>query len=58
VNNQPQVAIVMRVFVGNHQPCEITHKKVVSVVDLSRLQPGTSLPLKVDPNKMTDVMLG
>ncbi len=58
VNNQPQVAIVMRVFVGNHQPYEITHKKVVSVVDLSRLQPGTSLPLKVDPNKMTDVMLG
>lgn len=58
VNHQPQVAIQMRVFAGNMPPYEVTTNKVVSVVDLPRMQPGASMSVKVDPGKPHDVQFG
>jgi len=57
INNQPQIAIQMRVFAGNIPPYDVVIKKVVSVVELPQLQPGVSVSVRVDPSNPQDVML-
>ncbi|MCA9618352.1 MAG: hypothetical protein KC731_05005 [Myxococcales bacterium] len=58
INDQPQLALTLLVHAGNIPPYQTTVKQVVNLVDLPNVQPGASLPLKVDPDDPQDILIG
>jgi hypothetical protein len=57
VNMQPELQFQMTVDVNGSQS-EVTHTQVVSPAIIGQLQPGATVPVKVDPNDHSQLMIG
>jgi hypothetical protein len=57
VNMQPELQFQMTVDV-NGSVSDVTHTQVVSPAIIGQLQPGAQVPVKVDPNDHTQLMIG
>jgi hypothetical protein len=57
VNMQPELQFQMTVDV-NGTTSDVTHVQVVSPAIIGQLQPGAQVPVKVDPNDHTQLMIG
>lgn len=57
VNMQPELQFQMSVDV-NGQTSDVTHVQVVSPAIIGQLQPGAQVPVKVDPNDHSQLMIG
>lgn len=57
VNMQPELQFQMTVEV-NGQTSEVTHTQVVSPAIIGQLQPGATVPVKVDPSDHSQLMIG
>jgi hypothetical protein len=57
VNMQPELQFQMTVDVNGTQ-CQVTHTQVVSPAIIGQLQPGAQVPVKVDPNDHSQLMIG
>ena len=57
VNMQPELQFQMTVDVGGSQST-VTHTQVVSPAVIGQLQPGAQVPVKVDPNDHSQLMIG
>lgn len=56
VNMQPEIQFQMTVSV-NGQTSEVTHTQVVPPTIIPQLQPGATVPVKVDPNDHSQLMI-
>ena len=56
INLQPQIAFELTVDV-NGFTTDVSHAQVVSPAWLGRLQPGATVPCKVDPNDHSKLLL-
>lgn len=57
VNMQPELQFQMTVDVNGSQS-QVTHVQVVSPAIIGQLQPGATVPVKVDPNDHSQLMIG
>jgi hypothetical protein len=57
VNMQPELQFQMTVDVNGSQS-DVTHTQVVSPAIIGQLQPGAQVPVKVDPNDHSQLMIG
>ena len=57
VNMQPELQFQMTVDV-NGSTSDVTHTQVVSPAIIGQLQPGAQVPVRVDPNDHTQLMIG
>jgi hypothetical protein len=57
INMQPELQFQLTVDVGGSQS-QVTHKQVVSPAVIGQLQPGAQVPVKVDPNDHSQLMIG
>lgn len=57
VNMQPELQFQLTVDVNGSQS-EVTHTQVVSPAVIGQLQPGATVPVKVDPNDHSKLMIG
>ncbi|HEU5063773.1 MAG TPA: hypothetical protein VFT79_11580 [Solirubrobacterales bacterium] len=57
VNMQPEIQFQMTVNV-NGQTSEVTHVQVVSPTVIPQVQPGATVPIKVDPNDHSQLLIG
>ena len=57
VNMQPELQFQMTIDVNGNQS-EVTHTQVVSPAIIGQLQPGATVPVKVDPNDHSQLMIG
>ena len=57
VNMQPEIQFQMTVNV-NGQTSEVTHLQVVPPTIIPQVQPGATVPVKVDPNDHSQLLIG
>jgi hypothetical protein len=57
INMQPELQFHLTVDVGGSQST-VTHTQVVSPAVIGQLQPGAQVPVKVDPNDHSQLMIG
>jgi hypothetical protein len=57
VNMQPELQFDLTVDVNGTQS-NVTHTQVVSPAVIGQLQPGAQVPVKVDPNDHSQLMIG
>jgi hypothetical protein len=57
VNMQPELQFQLTVDVNGSQS-EVTHVQVVSPAIIGQLQPGAQVPVRVDPNDHSQLMIG
>ncbi|MEZ5076575.1 MAG: hypothetical protein R2725_03940 [Solirubrobacterales bacterium] len=57
VNMQPELQFQLTVDV-NGSTSDITHTQVVSPAIIGQLQPGAQVPVRVDPNDHSQLMIG
>jgi len=57
VNMQPELLFQMTVDVNGSQS-QVSHTQVVSPAIIGQLQPGAQVPVKVDPNDHSQLMIG
>jgi hypothetical protein len=57
INMQPELQFQMSVDVNGSQS-DVTHVQVVSPAIIGQLQPGAQVPVKVDPNDHSQLMIG
>jgi hypothetical protein len=57
VNMQPELLFQMTVDVNGSQS-QVSHAQVVSPAIIGQLQPGAQVPVKVDPNDHSQLMIG
>jgi len=57
VNMQPELQFELTVDVGGSQST-VSHVQVVSPAVIGQLQPGAQVPIKVDPNDHSQLMIG
>jgi hypothetical protein len=57
INMQPELQFQMSVDVGG-DVSTVTHTQVVSPAIIGQLQPGAQVPVKVDPNDHSQLMIG
>ena len=57
INMQPELQFQMTVDVNGSQS-NVTHTQVVSPAVIGQLQPGAQVPVKVDPNDHSQLMIG
>jgi hypothetical protein len=57
VNMQPELQFQLTVDVNGSQS-EVTHTQVVSPAVIGQLQPGATVPVKVDPSDHSKLMIG
>lgn len=57
VNMQPELQFQLSVDVNGSQS-EVTHVQVVSPAVIGQLQPGAQIPVRVDPNDHSQLMIG
>ncbi|HEY5977047.1 MAG TPA: hypothetical protein VIT85_04255 [Solirubrobacterales bacterium] len=57
INMQPELLFQLNLDV-NGSTSEVTHKQVVSPAVIGQLQPGAQVPVKVDPNDHSALMIG
>jgi len=57
VNYRPELELDLMVDV-NGQMRQVTHTQVISPVLIGQLQPGATVPVKVDPNDHSQLVIG
>ena len=57
INMQPELQFQLTVDVGGSQST-VTHTQVVSPAVIGQLQPGAQVPVRVDPNDHSQLMIG
>jgi hypothetical protein len=57
INMQPELLFQLNLEVSGSQS-EVQHKQVVSPAVIGQLQPGAQVPVKVDPNDHSQLMIG
>ena len=57
INMQPELLFQLTLDIGGSQS-EVAHKQVVSPAVIGQLQPGAQIPVKVDPNDHSALMIG
>jgi hypothetical protein len=57
INMQPELLFQLNLDV-NGSSSEVTHKQVVSPAVIGQLQPGAQVPVRVDPNDHSALMIG
>jgi hypothetical protein len=57
VNMQPELQFQMTVDVNGSQS-QVSHTQVVSPAIIGQLQPGAQVPVKVDPNDHSQLLIG
>lgn len=57
INMQPELLFQLSLDVNGSQS-EVQHKQVVSPAVIGQLQPGAQVPVKVDPNDHSALMIG
>jgi hypothetical protein len=57
INNNPQVELGLTVHLPDRPEYPAVRKEVLPMVLLARFQPGSTLPVKVDPQKQSDVVI-
>ncbi len=57
INMQPELLFQLTLDVNGSQS-EVQHKQVVSPAVIGQLQPGAQVPVKVDPNDHSALMIG
>ena len=50
VNENPQVELDLQVAVGDTAPYPVTHRQVIAQVAIPGFQPGSVVPVRVDPS--------
>ena len=57
INMQPELQFQMTVDVNGSQS-DVSHTQVVSPAIIGQLQPGATVPVRVDPNDHSQLMIG
>jgi hypothetical protein len=57
VNMMPEIQFDMQVTVGGHSPVQVQHVQTIAPTSIPQIQPGMTVPVKVDPNDSTKVFL-
>jgi Protein of unknown function (DUF3592) len=57
VNYQPEIRFDLTVNVNGFET-KVNHVQVISPASLGQLQPGATVPVKVDPNDSSQVFIG
>lgn len=57
VNYQPEIQFDLTVNVNGHES-QVNHTQVISPAMLGQLQPGATVPVKVDPNDTSQLVIG
>jgi hypothetical protein len=57
VNYQPEIQFDLTVNVNGHES-QVNHTRAVSPAILGQLQPGATVPVKVDPNDPSQPVIG
>lgn len=57
INDQPLVTLELEIRDGNKPPYKVKLEKVISRLDIPKLQPGKITKVKVDPNDPNKVIL-
>jgi hypothetical protein len=57
VNMMPEIQFDMQVSVGGHSPVQVQHVQTIAPTSIPQIQPGMTVPVKVDPNDSTKVFL-
>lgn len=58
VNNMPQLEFDLQVELEGREPYLVTHRQVVGHAALGQMQPGATVPVRVDPDDQTSLMIG
>jgi hypothetical protein len=57
VNNNPECEIDLQVSVDGGAPYAVTHRQVLAMVALPSFQPGAAVPVRVDPNDASSLII-
>jgi hypothetical protein len=57
INNVPQMAIRLQILLQGRAPYEATTKMLMSAGVAHALTPGASVSVRVDPDKLSDVLI-
>ena len=57
VNYMPEVQMIMQVSVGGGAPEAVTHVQVISPTSIPQIQPGMTVPVKVDAQDHSKVFV-
>ena len=57
VNDNPEVEMDLQVTVDGMTPYSATHRQVVATVAAPRFHPGAIVPVKVDPDEPTSLIV-
>ncbi len=57
VNENPEVEMDLQVTVDGMQPYPVTHRQVIAMIAAPQLQPGATVPVKVDPVEPTSLIV-
>jgi hypothetical protein len=57
VNMMPEISFEMTVSVGGASPVSVQHVQTISPVSIPQIQPGMTVPVKVDPNDPNKVFI-
>ena len=58
VNMQPQFDIDLTIQIEGREPYDATVRQVVNMAVLPQFQPGVAMPVHVDPDDPSSVMIG
>jgi hypothetical protein len=57
VNYMPEVAMDVQVSVGGGAPTPVKHTQVISPTSIPQIQPGMTVPVKVDPQDHSKIFV-
>jgi hypothetical protein len=57
VNNNPECELDLEVVVDGGTPYQVTHRQVLAIVALPSFQPGSSVPVRVDPDDSDSLII-
>ncbi len=57
INDSPQVALVLTVQSPHHGTYQVQTKALISRLAIPRVQPGATVPVKIDPTNPQNVVL-
>ena len=58
VEDNPEVQLTMTIDLPGRSPYPTTHRQVVSRLVLHQLEPGSDVPVRVDPEDLSRIEIG
>ncbi len=58
INESPVVELDLMVTVAGREPYPVKHRQVISPVVMANFQPGSTFPVRVDPQDPSKVIIG